>query len=1106
MRKGSPFPDAPARGCSLILVGLATILLCGGPISAGGENLYTEGKILLVVPEHLDPLETYAIAELTEHLQAVVGQAPETVSHRKATTGNRIVIGRIENNGALRQLVKAGFFKNSRGEQGYSIRIDRDPRDAQARSWLAVLCGADPPGVLYAVRDFVHYHFYKDNSGVALQPANVELSPRLKLRGLSLSGCNLFSAKNDRKGFLHTVKLNYFSEDVTFDKRYFIDWLSEWKINYISLLWCNYPAYDEARRELVKYAHARGIKVLGFYVPYRPAHEKPPPSVSKLDAMLEHGDCPRNPEVRKWYLARLAELVSREPRIDMIQIESPYHDGVYCRCPVCNGTKNAYPEDKMLEEMLEVVRKHRPEIPVVRGMKQPVPDEAAARRLAKQLKKLAAPQDWHMNTYLDRLHRRRWHDLGPKFATYLRLYRSALKGVDEVRDVNFLFNDFRMSAERDVVAHQFCYRFYGGRFGSYPVEQDEQMRKKCPDRKGPFSLALTAEAAFDPFLEGETRYRKIERIHALTIPDYPRGRPLNLAKLKAAAAQDQEPTTESGPAIMDPAAHPPASKLLRIQYGIKEPGFLIAQVCADLDNDGRREIVYSSRGTKMTHLLWAANGLPLWSAKVPGDHQSIMAYDLDGDGALEILYSVSSPGGLCLLDRASGKVLKRWDAEDWKVGNSAVIIDADGDGVLDGYFGTRSKYLVRMNLKEWTHIARRTGWQQCGCHTSAMDVDHDGRWDLFAGTGDDGAGRKGAIHRLDPLTLKSVWSYKTDDNASTAEMILADIDGDGEVEILKSVDSSHGNDDQHDALYAFETDGTLVWKNTSIREMYSPNVADLDGDGSIEIIGMSLGCEVYCLDGEGRTKWRKDLRPEIDDGATNYMTPVLCDVNGDKHLEIVALTNGGFFNAPDRAAKEEPNGIVFVLSAHGEILDRFDLGSPRFWGFAFSCNVDKDPFMELVVSGSGGMDVIETKGLGPNSEQFQRRRTYQRLNVVPWAYEDTYFIYRGRKQGVKNLTDNVVLQTVDGRYRDTGTYTTELLTLPPGCSYDAIHYQVHQPAKTMLRLNILAKGGEPIASDVKSGQPLKINQPVRLQFVLGSTDGSGTPTLDSYRLSFGRQP
>ena len=112
-------------------------------------------------------------------------------------------------------------------------------------------------------------------------------------------------------------------------------------------------------------AHARGIKVLGFFVPYRPSHEKPPASVSKLDPMLDQGDCPRDPQVRKWYFDRLAELATRKPLVDMVQIESPYHDGVDRHCPVCQGRKNPYPEEKLLEEMVGVVRRHRPDIPIM---------------------------------------------------------------------------------------------------------------------------------------------------------------------------------------------------------------------------------------------------------------------------------------------------------------------------------------------------------------------------------------------------------------------------------------------------------------------------------------------------------------------------------------------------------------------------------------------------------------------------------------------------------------------------------------------------------------------------------------------------------------------
>ena len=474
----------------------------------------------------------------------------------------------------------------------------------------------------------------------------------------------------------------------------------------------------------------------------------------------------------------------------------------------------------------------------------------------------------------------------------------------------------------------------------------------------------------------------------------------------------------------------------------------------------------------------------------------------------------------------TGKVLRQWDSGDWKLGHSAVIADVDGDGRLDGLLGSRSKYLLRLNMADLTLAERRSGWVQCGCHTTAMDVDHDGRWDFFAGSGDDSNG-KGVLHRYDPVTLKSVWSYKTNDNASSADPVLADIDGDGEVEIIKSVDN-YGKDDAHDAIYAFETDGTLLWKVPGLSGEDSPNVADLDGDGEVEIVGMTFGCEVYCLDSQGRIKWRKDLRPEMDSHAHAYLTPILCDVNGDRRLEILAMTNGGYFDNKSKVSRSrirensedgEPDrslttpatvasktaAILFALSADGEILDRFDVGGPRYWADAFVCNVDDDPFVELVVSGSGGLDVIETRGYGSNTENFQRRRNYQRLNVVPWAYEDSYFNRRGTKDGVVNRTDNLVLAKQKGRYRASGTFTTGLLTLPPDTQFDRVTYKSRTPNETTIRLDILDAVGKTIQAGVQSGARLSLAQPVRLQFQLSTTDLAQSPILDDYRLAFRRR-
>ena len=187
-----------------------------------------------------------------------------------------------------------------------------------------------------------------------------------------------------------------------------------------------------------------------------------------------------------------------------------------------------------------------------------------------------------------------------------------------------------------------------------------------------------------------------------------------------------------------------------------------------------------------------------------GDHQSISAFDLDDDGHLEILYTTSNPGRLYVIS-GDGGILRQWDSDDWKLGNSPVVIDSDGDGSLEGFFGSRSKSLIRLRMSDLRVLGRRDGWVQCGCYTSALDVDDDGQWDLFAGSGDDGLA-KGVLHRYDPASLQSRWSFKTNDNASMPDPVLVDLNGDGRVEIVKSVDNYH-RDEAFDSVAAYSHDG-----------------------------------------------------------------------------------------------------------------------------------------------------------------------------------------------------------------------------------------------------------------------------------------------------------
>ncbi|MFN0196173.1 MAG: hypothetical protein ACKVT0_05475 [Planctomycetaceae bacterium] len=236
--------------------------------------------------------------------------------------------------------------------------------------------------------------------------------------------------------------------------------------------------------------------------------------------------------------------------------------------------------------------------------------------------------------------------------------------------------------------------------------------------------------------------------------------------------------------------------------------------------------------------------------------------------------------------------------------------------------------------------------------------------------------------------------------------------------------------------------------------------------------------------------------------------PILCDLNGDEQLEILAMTNGVYFETAEQQAGK-PNAILFALSTQGEILDRFDLGSARYFGEAFVCQLGRGEHLSVVLSGSGGFDVINLQGFGPKWEYFQRRRTYQRLNVLPWAYEETYFIYRGEKKGIQNGTDNLILKRIGKNdagepiYRNGGRFISEPLELPPGCEFKTLTYLVDTPKGTECNVSLIDEAGQVIVSDAKPDQPLdNVNSTVRVVIELSTDDPTKTPRFDEYRLSF----
>ena len=175
------------------------------------------------------------------------------------------------------------------------------------------------------------------------------------------------------------------------------------------------------------------------------------------------------------------------------------------------------------------------------------------------------------------------------------------------------------------------------------------------------------------------------------------------------------------------------------------------------------------------------------------------------------------------------------------------------------------------------------------------------------------------------LRGKRLWSYRLTPPITAAPSV-ADVDGNGSEDIV----AADGAGD----LVVLDGSGQLVWRAVLPGPVYSascPAVADLDGDSRNEIlVGDSTG-HVSCLDAKGALRWRFQ-------GDGTSMGPVLvADIYDLPGAEIIVTSH---------------DGHIYALSASGEFLwdiyrdnDLFPNSNPIL------ADVDGDKAPELYVGG-----------------------------------------------------------------------------------------------------------------------------------------------------------
>lgn len=311
----------------------------------------------------------------------------------------------------------------------------------------------------------------------------------------------------------------------------------------------------------------------------------------------------------------------------------------------------------------------------------------------------------------------------------------------------------------------------------------------------------------------------------------------------------------------------------------------------------------------------------IWSFNV---HKGIVASnsaviaDINGDGNLEVIVGMGD-GVIYCLDK-NGQPLWGYQA-GWVMNNTApAIADVDGDGGLEVVIGADDGKLYAVH-GDGTPVY---GWPQIthgsiASNPSIADINRDGRLEVVVTSYDGNMyiwqtpaissdtmpwpefrhdARNSGFYNNKSLYLPN-WPKSIDSINSKIDSspTLADIDGDGKLEVVIGAECWDNNGHQQGRVYAWHEDGNVVsgWPQITTDVIFSSvAIADLDPDyNGLEVVAADTGGYIYAWhkDGISLSGWPK----YISDSHPMILSSVaVADIDNDGVLEVVV--SGTYFN------------------------------------------------------------------------------------------------------------------------------------------------------------------------------------------------------------------
>jgi len=337
---------------------------------------------------------------------------------------------------------------------------------------------------------------------------------------------------------------------------------------------------------------------------------------------------------------------------------------------------------------------------------------------------------------------------------------------------------------------------------------------------------------------------------------------------------------------------------------------IVAVFAADMDADGDMDIVSASEipGT----IGWSENDGavdPTWSSRSSianvSNVESVFAADMDADGDMDILTTSWYNSKLDWYEN-DGATDPTWSKANIGSGGgpkSVFAADMDGDGDMDiaAAFAENNSIAWYENDgatdPTWTVavIATNAEWASS---VYVADMDGDGDMDIVSGSEDDDTiawyENDGAT---DP-TFAAVDVFKSDDYVSPISVSAADMDGDGDMDIV-TISSF--------TLSWFANDGATdpTWTGTDILDEYgfrSIFLADMDKDGDTDIVSST----------SSKISWFEAILPPDE---ISFLSLTDVTIKEDEIYSVTFISKSDDGNSIAFSAESDNNSVTASISS-----------------------------------------------------------------------------------------------------------------------------------------------------------------------------------------------